>query len=279
MKSLRLPLTMALTVRSRLGRRRPGRCAGVAVPQSRWWCWGSGYAATAGLGDPDWRGDPAGRLASVDRALGPRQSTDPDGPWLQSDPDPCADHGRSHIRFGALLANARDRDPGARLQLRFVTPVARLAAALAPAVVVALFYGVLVTRGVDNWFSQRVQTVVENSAKVARSYVDEQSHYIQDHVAVMAGDLNNAAPALQASPITFNQFLASLASVPRLRGRLSGRPRRAGCWRAPRRPRALPLFLDRAAAALKREGGRRGRNHLGVQRQVRRRHARALQVA
>ena len=112
------------------------------------------------------------------------------------------------VRFGALL-EARDRDPGARLQLRFVTLFAL--AAVAPAVVVALFYGVLVNRGVENWFSQRVQTVVENSATVARSYVDEQSHYMQDHVAVMAGDLNRAAPALQASPITFNQFLAALA--------------------------------------------------------------------
>src|SRR3954469_11586002 len=78
-------------------------------------------------------------------------------------------------RFWALI-DARDEDPGARLQLRFVTMFAL--AAMAPAVVVALFYGVLVTRGVDNWFSKRVQTVVENSATVARSYVEEQKSYI-----------------------------------------------------------------------------------------------------
>jgi len=114
------------------------------------------------------------------------------------------------LRFAALL-EARDRDPGARLQLRFVTLFAM--AAVAPAVVVALFYGVLVNRGVDNWFSQRVQTVVENSATVARSYVDEQSRYIRDHVTLMAGDLNHAAPALQENPITFNQYLGQLAST------------------------------------------------------------------
>jgi two-component system, NtrC family, nitrogen regulation sensor histidine kinase NtrY len=113
------------------------------------------------------------------------------------------------LRFSALL-QARDSDPGARLQLRFVTLFAL--AAVAPAVVVALFYGVLVNRGVENWFSQRVKTVVENSATVARSYVDDQMNYIQDHVAQMGGDLNRVAPGLQASPITFNQFLASLAT-------------------------------------------------------------------
>src|SRR3954470_16238231 len=93
------------------------------------------------------------------------------------------------LRFAALW-EARDRDPGARLKLRFVTLFAL--AAVAPAVVVALFYGVLVNRGVDDWFSQRVQTVVQNSANVANSYVEEQTRYIQDHVTLMAGDLNRA---------------------------------------------------------------------------------------
>ncbi len=110
-------------------------------------------------------------------------------------------------RFWALL-DARDVDAGARLQLRFVTMFAL--AAMAPAVVVALFYGVLVTRGVDNWFSKRVQTVVENSATVARSYVEEQKSYIYDHVIPMGKDLNRSAAGLEASPITFNHFLATL---------------------------------------------------------------------
>src|SRR5690606_24797936 len=70
-----------------------------------------------------------------------------------------------------LLA-ARSSDAGVRLHLRFVTLFAL--AAVAPAVIVALFYGVLISRGVENWFSARVQTVVGNSATVARSYVDEQ---------------------------------------------------------------------------------------------------------
>ncbi|WP_411286468.1 ATP-binding protein [Phenylobacterium sp.] len=113
------------------------------------------------------------------------------------------------VRFLALL-RARSSDAGARLHLRFVTLFAL--AAVAPAVVVALFYGVLVSRGVENWFSQRVQTVVENSATVARSYVEDQTRYIQTHVTVMGADLNRAAPGLGASPINFTRFLESLAS-------------------------------------------------------------------
>src|SRR5947209_7074569 len=44
------------------------------------------------------------------------------------------------VRRFSVLLDARDRDPGARLQLRFVTMFAL--AALVPAIVVALFYGV-----------------------------------------------------------------------------------------------------------------------------------------
>jgi two-component system nitrogen regulation sensor histidine kinase NtrY len=113
------------------------------------------------------------------------------------------------LRFAALL-NARQRDAGARLQVRFVTLFAL--AALVPAIVVALFYGVLVSRGVDNWFSKRVQTVVNNSATVARSYVEEQGNYIYAHVIPMGQDLNRAAAGLEASPITFGQYLANLAT-------------------------------------------------------------------
>ena len=109
-----------------------------------------------------------------------------------------------------VLLRARSNDAGARVHLRFVTLFAL--AAVAPAVVVAFFYGVLVNRGVENWFSQRVQTVVENSATVARSYVDDQTRYIQQHVSLMAVDLNRAAPALRSSPITFSHFLAYQAS-------------------------------------------------------------------
>ncbi len=113
------------------------------------------------------------------------------------------------FRLLALL-DARSVDAGARLHLRFVTLFAL--AAVAPAVVVALFYGVLVNRGVDNWFSERVQTVVENSATVARSYVEDQKRYIGEHVSLMSVDLNRAAPALGTSPVTFAHFLSYQAA-------------------------------------------------------------------
>ena len=83
---------------------------------------------------------------------------------------------------------------------------------IVPALVIFVFYGVLVNRGVENWFSERVTSVVENSATVFQSYVNEQTSYIGDHITLMATDLNREAGGLQARPAGVNEYLAALAS-------------------------------------------------------------------
>src|SRR5690606_16045245 len=108
------------------------------------------------------------------------------------------------------LIRVRSKDAGARLHLRFATLFA--AAAVIPAVVVALFFGVLVTRGVDSWFSQRVSSVVENSASVARSYLNEQRLTIGGDMLAMAVDMNRAAPLLRDSPETYARILEGQAA-------------------------------------------------------------------
>ncbi len=109
-------------------------------------------------------------------------------------------------RVLGMLGGSPD-EAGARLHLRFVALFSM--AAVAPALIVALFFGVLVNRGVESWFSSRVRTVVENSATVARSYVEEQKAYIADHMLLMAQGVNSAAPAIGQSPVAFGHFLAS----------------------------------------------------------------------
>jgi two-component system nitrogen regulation sensor histidine kinase NtrY len=118
----------------------------------------------------------------------------------------CASAGRRVLR----LVFERARDAGARLHLRFVTLFALVA--VVPAIIVAMVFGALVTRTVDNWFGQRVQAVVENSAKVANSYIEDQKGYLASHMATMAGDVNDAAPILKVAPIRFSQGLAQLAA-------------------------------------------------------------------
>jgi hypothetical protein len=77
-------------------------------------------------------------------------------------------------------------DAGARLHLRFVTLFAM--AAVAPAVIVALFYGVLVTRGVDK-LVQRPGPARRSKARrpwLPLLHRGADGDYIGDHTALMA---------------------------------------------------------------------------------------------
>ncbi len=117
------------------------------------------------------------------------------------------------VAVGARVWNlfvVQRRDVGARLHLRFVALFAT--AAVAPAVIVALVFGVLINQAVDAWFTNRVDRVVENSAGVANSYHRFQTNSIHDDVEAMADDLNRAAPVFKVSPVYFSQFLGLQAN-------------------------------------------------------------------
>lgn len=113
------------------------------------------------------------------------------------------------LRVGALITEQAS-DAGARVHLRFVGVFS--AAAVIPAVIVALFFGVLVNRGVEAWFSARVQTVVGSSASVAKSYLEEQKDFLSEHIGYLARSVNQAIGGLAQSPIVFSRYLSEQAS-------------------------------------------------------------------
>ncbi len=82
----------------------------------------------------------------------------------------------------------RSGDVGAKLHLRFMTLFAL--AAVAPAVVVAFFFGILVNQGVDSWFSTRVQTVVESHATVANDLVAAETKRLSEALVPPTNYLN-----------------------------------------------------------------------------------------
>ncbi|MGE3143780.1 MAG: hypothetical protein AB7L65_10705, partial [Hyphomonadaceae bacterium] len=73
-------------------------------------------------------------------------------------------------RIFRIIGQRRTISSGARLHLRFVSLFSL--AAVAPAVVVAVFLGAVLTQGIESWFSSRVKTVIDNAANVGRSYVN-----------------------------------------------------------------------------------------------------------
>jgi two-component system nitrogen regulation sensor histidine kinase NtrY len=103
----------------------------------------------------------------------------------------------------------RSAASGARLHVRFVTLFSL--AALAPAIIVAAFLGFTFSQGLERWFSQRVETTIENAANVGRAYVDLASGGLSSEVEAMAVDLNLAARGLTEDRTRYLAFLAAQA--------------------------------------------------------------------
>ena len=169
------------------------------------------------------------------------------------------------------LFGPQDQDAGVRLHRRFVGLFAL--AAVLPAVIVALFFGLLVTQGVDNWFSSRVKTVVENDAATSKAYVDEQVTNIETRLDSMVTDLNRPDLAVMfvRSRIGYSALLAQAVAhdfaavyVVDEAGRVMARAEAPGApgFVAP----PSPVFAKAAAAAV---SNRRGApNQVDVQANV-----------
>ena len=91
------------------------------------------------------------------------------------------------------------------LHLRMVRMFSLLA--VAPTVVVALFAGLFFYLGVQSWFSDRVQKVVDESMEVAKSYLHEHQQTIRADTLAMINDINREAPQFALNKHIFNQFI------------------------------------------------------------------------
>jgi two-component system nitrogen regulation sensor histidine kinase NtrY len=99
---------------------------------------------------------------------------------------------------------------GARLHLRFVALFSGVA--VVPAILIALVFGVLVNRGVDQWFSGNVQAAVENGATIGRAYIGDVSDEMDADLVVIADQLAGARPLFD-NPIQFSDALTQIAQL------------------------------------------------------------------
>ena len=111
------------------------------------------------------------------------------------------------------LIVAQRRDAGARLRMRFVALFAT--AAVGPAIIIAIVFGLLVNQSVDAWFSHRVQTVVNKTGEIAQSTWNSQVNAVSDNISVMAKDLNGPAyiKRFKTDPVGFGNLLAGQAAL------------------------------------------------------------------
>ncbi|MGV3578740.1 ATP-binding protein [Brevundimonas sp.] len=106
------------------------------------------------------------------------------------------------------LSQQRREDPGARLHLRFVALFSLVA--VVPAILIALVFGLLVNRGVDQWFSQNVRSAVENGATIGRAYVADVNGGLERDLDTMANELGGVRDAFD-NRIQFSTALTQIA--------------------------------------------------------------------
>jgi two-component system nitrogen regulation sensor histidine kinase NtrY len=115
------------------------------------------------------------------------------------------------LRIRRIARARKTPETGARLHLRFVLLFSF--AAVIPAVIVAGFLGAALNRGVDQWFSDRFRSLVENAATVGKSYVDAAKESTRGEVLAMAQDLNRAAVGLTADKAGYAEYLRNQAQL------------------------------------------------------------------
>ncbi|MDX2259067.1 MAG: PAS domain-containing sensor histidine kinase [Hyphomicrobiaceae bacterium] len=114
-------------------------------------------------------------------------------------------------QISGLVKAWRGKEAGARLHIRIVLLFSIIAAI--PAILLALSATVSFSRSLDSWFSTRVRSIIEGSADVARTYVEEHGQVIRTDVVNMARDVDAAPDAIRADPKALGQLLLSQAGL------------------------------------------------------------------
>ena len=99
----------------------------------------------------------------------------------------------------------------ARLHVRLTVLFGALA--VTPAIIMTLFSVVFFHVGIQDWFSTRVKTALDESVQVANSYLEEHKRLVGRDASLMAHDLRSHLARLLMSKEDFNQYLTVMGGL------------------------------------------------------------------
>ena len=110
-----------------------------------------------------------------------------------------------------IWGERRSGSAGSKLHVRLVVLFSIVT--ITPTILMAVFSMLFFNLGVQNWFSERVQTALGESRAVARSYLEEHQRQIGGDALAMANDLNRDGSILIRSPQRFMQIVLAQAAL------------------------------------------------------------------
>lgn len=110
-----------------------------------------------------------------------------------------------------LWAALRSGSVGSRLQTRIVLIFSLVT--MIPTIIVAVFAAFFMNAGIQAWFSDKINTGLEESVAVAESYLNEHKNIISADARAMASDLDRELYSGITSPEGFNDIISKQAAL------------------------------------------------------------------
>ncbi len=117
---------------------------------------------------------------------------------------------------GNLFVARQRGQAGASLHMRIVGLFSLVA--VLPAALLAVTASITLDRGLDNWFSTRTRTIVDNSLSLAQAFAEQQAVLLRADVLAAKLELERASSLHQDDPTRFAVFLNSVAADHNLSG-------------------------------------------------------------
>jgi two-component system nitrogen regulation sensor histidine kinase NtrY len=110
-----------------------------------------------------------------------------------------------------LFRERRKGTAGAGLHIRLIALFSLIA--IVPAIIVAVFATVTLNRGLDTWFSQRTQAIVDSAVNVAEEYIRNTAEATRADVASIAADLSQQKDLYDKDRAAFVRRVARHAAL------------------------------------------------------------------
>jgi len=113
-----------------------------------------------------------------------------------------------------ILHDRKKGKLGSETSLRYI--VFFSTTTLLPSIFIAVFSLILFNVGLQKYFDKKIKTVVNNSAEVAKNYIDQTRNSIEADILLMLIDINNKSTMFYDNPQKFGTILASQRLLRRL---------------------------------------------------------------
>ena len=85
--------------------------------------------------------------------------------------------------------------------------------AITPTIIVAICSILFFEFGISAWFDNKIQTVLDNSLKVAKTYIREHKNFIKADILDIANQINSRSYEISQTPSTMDKILSKNASA------------------------------------------------------------------